>query len=249
LFAGIFYDRYGPRQTIILGCVFAFIGWGLLWMFTDGRIEASQASVAAAYFIGANAQTWFDTGALVTNIGNFQSQRSIIIGLEKSYTGLGASILSEAYTALFRIENSQDGVTPFLLALCLSVTIVPFIAAFFLNKIPETSDAALEPVRKRILYGYFWTYMLAAALLSAALLQYFLTPTPLLRYSLLAVVGVIILVLFSIPYVGKSRSLISSSSSNGRGLPRGVGINNELTPLIQVPPPCSPFNQSIHQFN
>ena len=180
----------------------AAIGWGLLWIFTAGKLPCSKASVATAYFIGANAQTWFDTGALVTTVGNFPAQRGAVVGLEKSYTGLGASVLAEIYTAFFRVSGSEDGVTPFLLALTLGLVTVPLVCSIFIVKSPGT-DNNPPLVWRRITIGYILTSLLAGVLLVAAVIQAEVIVSAAVKYALLVLASLLLLSLCGIPLVGR----------------------------------------------
>ncbi len=222
----MFFDRFGPHKTIILGCIIGFVGWGFVWLFTDHRLDSSQASMASLYFVATNAQTWFDTGALITNIGNFPADRSLVIGLEKSYTGLGASILSELYTALFRTGSTQDGVSPFLLMICCTFAVVPLAMSYFLVPQAESAASALEPKRLRFLTGYALTIILALALLVASLVQHFFDVSPAVKYVLFAICMLLLASQVLIVFVGRNKAdqFVINDSSQG-----------ELVPLLSAP--------------
>ena len=95
LLAGIIYDRYGPRATLLVGASLGSGGYLLLFLALHGVIPASDWLLSVFYAIGSNAQPFFDTTSLCTNIANFPEARGLVIGLTKVFNGLGAGVYVE----------------------------------------------------------------------------------------------------------------------------------------------------------
>lgn len=70
--------RFGPRATLLVGVGLHFLGYMTLWAAAHGNITPPYWALLIITFGACNAQTWFETGSMVTSIRNFDTERSIL---------------------------------------------------------------------------------------------------------------------------------------------------------------------------
>jgi MFS family permease len=239
LAAGFFLDRYGPSPTIFIGSLISASGFALLWAATASKLGTMELwHVCLFYAIGANGQPWFDTSTLVTNMWNFPEITNLIIGLDKTFNGLGSSIIASVYDGVFsvddkynttitpsgvQLDSKDDAVINFLLFLPFMLLIVGLLGSCMVRKVSDEERQAPANVRI-VYYGYMLSVLIALYALSSSLSQELASP-PLKHSAHLGMfLGMCTLLLcyFVIPVVG----------------PRGEGVNLDvplLNPLNEKP--------------
>ena len=118
---------------------------------------------------------------------NFPASRGLVIGLGKSFNGLGASVLSCIYSAFYADSNGGGGggesgrgkgadsaVSRFLLLLSLLQLFIPLAFALVCAKLPQRAAAAVAPrpapgERRRLGLGFLLSLALALSLTAGAL--------------------------------------------------------------------------------
>lgn len=190
LAAGIFLDKYGPSPTIFIGTLISASGFALLWAATASKLGSMQLwHVCLFYAIGANGQPWFDTATLVTNMWNFPETTNLIIGLDKTFNGLGSSILASIYDGVFsvdekhnstitpsgvQLDTKDDAVINFLFFIPFLLLGVGLIGTLTVKKVDEKERRAPANVFV-IYYGYFITVLIAIYALASSLSGEFAT--------------------------------------------------------------------------
>lgn len=62
-------------MTLAVGCVLHAGGYLTLWAAASGAIAPPYWALLVVAFLTCNAQTYFETGAMVTSVRNFETER------------------------------------------------------------------------------------------------------------------------------------------------------------------------------
>ncbi len=73
--------RLGPAFTLLVGVALHFFGYMALWGAASGALTPPYWFLLMTTFLACNAQTWFETGSMVTSIRNFDTERSALLPL------------------------------------------------------------------------------------------------------------------------------------------------------------------------
>jgi hypothetical protein len=98
---GYLFDSFGPRPTLLVGGLVSVVGWLSLYFTFRYNLTTSVAAIAIMYGICQLSASFYETGSLLTNLEAFRCQQGRIVILQKTFMGLGSSLIATYYVGFF----------------------------------------------------------------------------------------------------------------------------------------------------
>jgi len=191
---GLINEVTPPWVVLACGAGMNLAGYLMIYLAVSGRTARPPVWLMCVYIaVGANSQSFANTGALVTAVKNFPEDRGVVLGLLKGFVGLSGAIFTQIYRAVYGTDN--DGAELVLLMAWLPAAIsLLFIPTIRIMPRPIAAAGRASGERRAFFLFLYASIVLAVYLLVMNVVELEVTRFPKPAYYV--TVAVLLLLIF-----------------------------------------------------
>ncbi|PON51660.1 Major facilitator [Parasponia andersonii] len=194
LLPGIACNKFPPWSVLLVGTVFCFLGYGVIWLAaTQTLANLPYWLLFLTLFIATNSNAWFGTAVLVTNMRNFPLNRGTVAGILKGYVGLSAAVYTVIYSIVLKKSSSN-----LLLFLALGIPALSLAMMYFVRACNPASEED-SSVNVHFIFTQAFSVILGIYLITITVLYETVSLSDAVSYILVAIMVILLLSPLAIP--------------------------------------------------